>query len=72
MIWHIWNGIKCLTGFMRRGCERRRWSVVGTADEVNDLGVMAGAVAPKLNFWKFWNSFGVKIERKSQEIAIVY
>ena len=57
---------------MRRGCERRRWSVVGTADEVNDLGVMAGAVAPKLNFWKFWNSFGVKIERKSQEIAIVY
>ena len=33
---------------MRRGCERRRLSVVGIADESNGLGVMAGAVAPEL------------------------
>ena len=29
-------------------CERRRASEIGIADSCNDLGVMAGAVAPEL------------------------
>lgn len=42
--------MKCLTGFMRRGCKRRRWSMVGIVDEVKDLGDMAGVIAPKMFF----------------------
>ena len=37
--------MKCLTGFMRKGCE------IGIADRVNDLGAMVDAIVPVL-----WNS----------------
>ncbi len=32
--------MKCLTGFMRKGCERRRSSEIRIANRVNDLGTM--------------------------------
>ncbi len=40
--------MNCLTGFMRRECERRRLSEIEIADRINDLGAMADAVAPEL------------------------
>lgn len=33
--------MKCLTGFMRKGCVRRRLSEAGAVDKVGDLGAMA-------------------------------
>ena len=33
---------------MRKGCERRRSSIIGIADRVNNLGAMAWDVAPEL------------------------
>lgn len=54
---------------MRKVCERRRSSEIGIADEVNDLGAMAKAVAPELLLGvvlMLW------IEKQSQEIARVY
>ena len=40
--------MKCLTGFMRKGCKVRSSSKVGIADRVNNLGAMAWDVAPEL------------------------
>ena len=62
--------MKCLTGFMRKECERRRSSEVGIVDRVNDLGAMAWAVAPKL----FCEGFilVLLVEKQSQEIAKVH
>ena len=40
--------MKCMIGFMRKRCERRRSNKVGIVDEVNDLGATADAVAPEL------------------------
>lgn len=40
--------MKCLTGFMRKGCGKRRSNEIGIAGEVNGLGAMAYAVAPEL------------------------
>ena len=37
--------MKCLTGFMRKECERRRSSEIGIVDKGKDLGAMADAVA---------------------------
>lgn len=45
--------MKCLTGFMRKECERRSLSEVGIVDRVNDLGTMAWAVAPELFYEGF-------------------
>lgn len=58
--------MKCLTRFKRRGCERRRSSMVGIADKVMWLGTMAGAIASKLSFGKFWNFLerGLRENRK--------
>ena len=35
------DGMKYLTGFMRKECVRKRSSKVGIADRVNNLGAMA-------------------------------
>ena len=32
--------MKCLTGFMRKECERRKSSEIGITDSCNDLGAM--------------------------------
>lgn len=40
--------MKCLTGFIRKVCKRRRTSEVGITDRGNDLGAMALAVASEL------------------------
>lgn len=40
--------MKCLTGFMRTGCEKRRLNEISMVDKANDLGAMVEAVAPKL------------------------
>lgn len=40
--------MKCLTGFMRKECKRRRSSKIGVDDRVNDLDAMVWAVAPEL------------------------
>ena len=61
--------MKCLTGFMRKECERRSSNEVGIVDRVNDLGAMAWAVAPEL-FCEDFNSV-LLVEKQSQEIAKV-
>ena len=45
--------MKCLTGFMRKECERRSSSEVGIVDRVNDLGAMVWAAAPELFYEGF-------------------
>lgn len=40
--------MKCLNGFMRKGCERIRSREIKIADRVNDLGAMVDVIAPKL------------------------
>ena len=40
--------MKCLTGFMRLACEKRRTSEIGIADRYNDLGAMVDAIALEL------------------------
>lgn len=40
--------MKCLTGFMRKKCERRESSEIGIGDRVNDLGAMVDAIALEL------------------------
>ena len=42
------DGMKYLTGFMRKECVRRSSSKVGIVDRVNNLGAMAWDIAPKL------------------------
>lgn len=64
--------MKCLTGFMRKECERRSSSEVGIVDRVNGLGAMAWAVAPELFCaMEAVNSMAL-IKRQSQEIAKVH
>lgn len=46
--------MKCLTGFMRKECERRRSSEIGIVDKGKDLGAMADDVAPKLYLPRHW------------------
>lgn len=62
--------MKCLTGFMRKECERRSLYKVRIVDRVNGLGAMARAVAPKL----FCEGFNLVllVEKQSQEIAKVH
>lgn len=40
--------MKCLTGFMRLACERRRTSEIGIVDKVKDLGAMVDVIALEL------------------------
>lgn len=40
--------MKCLTGFIRKVCKRRRTREIEVGDRVNDLGAMALAVASEL------------------------
>lgn len=40
--------MKCLTGFIRKVCKRRRTSEIEVGDRGNDLGAMALAVASEL------------------------
>ena len=46
--------MKCLTGFMRKECERRRSSEIGIVDKGKDLGAMADVVAPELFLLRYW------------------
>lgn len=47
---------------------RRRWSVTGIADRVKDLGVIAGAVAPKLSFRKLWKVLDCKLRESRKKL----
>ncbi len=40
--------MKCLTGFIRKVCKRRRTREIEVGDRGNDLGAMALAVASEL------------------------
>lgn len=42
--------------------------MVGIVGEVKNLGVMAGAVAPKLYFWKFWNSLRCRLRENRKKL----
>lgn len=42
--------------------------MVGIADKVKDLGVMVGAVAPKLAFGKFWNSLRCRLRENRKKL----
>ena len=47
--------MKCLTGFIRKVCKRRRTREIEVGDRGNDLGAMALAVASELFYGE---SFG--------------
>jgi len=52
--------MKCLTGFIRKVCKRRRTSEIGIADRGNDLGAMALAVASELFCGKMFGNMDKK------------
>ena len=42
--------MKCLTGFMRKECEKRSLRITGIIGEGKELGAMVDAVAPELSY----------------------